>query len=207
MKFPIKKYVDLNQFKDDYYQSLKNGFNSIKNKELIKVIKVLEKAYKDKKKKIMVCGNGGSAALANHFVCDHQKILYETKKIKPNMISLSANSALLTAISNDNAYENVYSDQILQIGRKDDILITISSSGSSKNIVKAIQAAKKLKIYCISLTGFKGGLSKKIADVNLHIASQNYGIIESLHHTLMNIISQFIKNRNISDKKTKNSFY
>ena len=51
MKFPIKKYVDLNQFKDDYYQSLKNGFKSIKNKELIKVIKVLEKAYKDKKKK------------------------------------------------------------------------------------------------------------------------------------------------------------
>ena len=62
-----------------------------------------------------------------------------------------------------------------------------------KNIVKAIQTAQKLKIYCISLTGFKGGLSKKIADVNLHIASQNYGIVESLHHALMNIISQFIK--------------
>ena len=123
------------------------------------------------------------------------------------MISLSSNSALITAISNDNGYENVYSDQILQIGKKDDILITISSSGSSKNIVKAIQSAKKLKIYCISLTGFKGGLSKKIANVNLHIASQNYGIIESLHHTLMNIISQFIKNKNITNKKTKSSFY
>jgi D-sedoheptulose 7-phosphate isomerase len=207
MKFPIKKYVDLGEFKDDYYKSLKNGFDSIKNKDLIKVIRVLEKAYKNKKRKIMVCGNGGSAALANHFVCDHQKILYETKKIRPNMISLSANSALITAISNDNAYENVYSDQILQIGKKDDILITISSSGSSKNIVKAIQTAKKLKIYCISLTGFQGGLSKKIANMNLHIASQNYGIIESLHHTLMNIISQFIKNKTISNKKTKYSFY
>jgi len=80
MKFPIKKYVNLNKFKDDYYQSFNKGFGSIKNKELFRVIKVLEKAYKNKNKKIMVCGNGGSAALANHFVCDHQKILYETKK-------------------------------------------------------------------------------------------------------------------------------
>jgi D-sedoheptulose 7-phosphate isomerase len=207
MKFPIKKYTDLSEFKDDYYKDFSNGFNSIKNKELIKAIRILEKTYKNKKQKIMVCGNGGSAALANHFVCDHQKILYETKKIKPNMISLSANSALITAISNDSSYENVYSNQILQIGKKDDILITISSSGSSKNIVKAIQVAKKLKIYCISLTGFKGGLSKKIANINLHIDSQNYGIVESLHHTLMNIIAQFIKNINISNKKTKKSFY
>lgn len=170
-------------------------------------MRILEKAYKNKNKKVMVCGNGGSAALANHFVCDHQKILYETKKIKPNMISLSANSALMTAISNDNTYEDVYSDQILQIGKKDDILITISSSGSSKNIVKAIQTAKKLKIYCISLTGFKGGLSKKIADVNLHIASQNYGIVESLHHTLMNIISQYLKNKYLSVNQTKKTYY
>ena len=159
MKFPIKKYVDLNKFKDDYYKSFNNGFSSIKNRELVKVIKILEKAYKSKNKKIMyvvmvVC------CFTNHFVCDHQKILYETKKIKPNMISLSSNSALMTAISNDNAYEDIYSDQILQIGKKGDILITISSSGSSKNIIKAIQVAQKLKIFCISLTGFKG-LSKK----------------------------------------------
>jgi D-sedoheptulose 7-phosphate isomerase len=207
MKFPIKKYIDLNKFKDDYYKSFINGFSSIENKKLIKVMRILEKAYKNKNKKVMVCGNGGSAALANHFVCDHQKILYETKKIKPNMISLSANSALMTAISNDNTYEDVYSDQILQIGKKDDILITISSSGSSKNIVKAIQTAKKLKIYCISLTGFKGGLSKKIADVNLHIASQNYGIVESLHHTLMNIISQYLKNKYLSVNQTKKTYY
>ena len=117
MKFPIKKYLDLNKFKDDYYKSFNNGFSSIKNRELVKVIKILEKAYKSKNKKIMVCGNGGSAALANHFVCDHQKILYETKKIKPNMISLSSNSALMTAISNDNAYEDIYSDQILQYSK------------------------------------------------------------------------------------------
>ena len=74
MKFPIKKYVNLIKFKDAYHKSFNTAFNSIMDRELIKVISILEKAYKNKNKKIMVCGNGGSAALANHFVCDHQKI-------------------------------------------------------------------------------------------------------------------------------------
>ena len=83
------------------------------------------------------------AALANHFACDHQKILSEISQLNPYIVSLSSNSSLMTAISNDNNYESVYSDQINQIGLKNDILITISSSGRSKNIVKAIEVAKK----------------------------------------------------------------
>ena len=146
MKFPNKKYKSVKEYKKDYYSFLKFSFDSINDDKLSKVIKILDRAYRNPKRKILVCGNGGSAALANHFACDHQKILNETKKLKPFLISLSANSALMTAISNDEKYENVYSDQINQIGLKNDILITISSSGSSKNIVKAIMAAKK-KIY------------------------------------------------------------
>jgi phosphoheptose isomerase len=123
------------------------------------------------------------------------------------MISLSSNSALMTAISNDNSYEDIYGDQILQIGKKKDVLITISSSGNSKNIIKALKVAKKKQIRCISLTGFNGGLSKKLADFNIHVESSNYGIIESLHHTVMNLISQFLKNKYLSYNKTKNTFY
>ena len=207
MKFPIKKYSDLKSYKSAYYESFNEAFKSIDNKNLNKVINFLEKIYLKGNHKIMVCGNGGSAALANHFVCDHQKILYETKKIQPNMISLSSNSALMTAISNDNSYDDIYGDQILQIGKKKDVLITISSSGNSKNIIKAIKVAKKRQIKCISLTGFNGGLSKKLADFNIHIESSNYGIIESLHHTVMNLISQFLKNKYLSYNKTKSTFY
>ena len=161
MKFPIKKYGSLKSYKSDYQKSYVKSFNSINEKKLDQVLRLIEKNYKNPNRKILVCGNGGSAALANHFACDHQKILSEISQLNPYIVSLSSNSSLMTAISNDNNYESVYSDQINQIGLKNDILITISSSGRSKNIVKAIEVAKKKSIFTIGLTGFDGGKSKK----------------------------------------------
>ena len=204
MKFPIKKYYNFKSFKEDYYRELKISFEYIDFDKLIKIINILELAYKNKNKKIMVCGNGGSAALANHFACDHQKILNEVKPLKPFVLSLASNIPLMTAISNDSKYENVFCDQIKQMGKKSDILITISSSGDSANIIKAIKVAKSMSIKTISLTGFNGGRSKNLADHNVHVKSQNYGIIESLHHTIMNLISQYLKNIHLSENKIKN---
>ena len=204
MKFPIKKYYNFKSFKEDYYRELKISFEYIDFDKLIKIINILELAYKNKNKKIMVCGNGGSAALANHFACDHQKILNEVKPLKPFVLSLASNTPLMTAISNDSKYENVFCDQIKQMGKKSDILITISSSGDSANIIKAIKVAKSMSIKTISLTGFNGGRSKNLADHNVHVKSQNYGIIESLHHTIMNLISQYLKNIYLSENKIKN---
>ena len=83
MKFPNKKYNNIKNYKNDYHSYLIKGFNSINVNKLNQVTKILEKAYKNKKNKVFVCGNGGSAALANHFACYHQKILNETKKLKP----------------------------------------------------------------------------------------------------------------------------
>ena len=204
MKFPIKKYYNFKSFKEDYYSELKISFENIDFNKLIKIINILELAYKNKNKKVMVCGNGGSAALANHFACDHQKILNEVKPFKPFVLSLASNTPLMTAISNDRKYENVFCDQIKQIGKKSDILITISSSGDSENIIKAIKVAKSMSIKTISFTGFNGGRSKNLADHNVHVKSQNYGIIESLHHTIMNLISQYLKNIYLSENKIKN---
>ena len=146
MKFPNRKYNNIENFKEDYYESLKKSYSSINGKKLSVIIKILDKIYKEKNNKVLVCGNGGSAALANHFACDHQKILNETKILKPFIVSLASNTALMTAISNDNNFDDIYKDQINQIGKKNDVLITISSSGDSENIVRAIQSAKK-KIY------------------------------------------------------------
>ena len=204
MKFPIKKYYNFKSFKEDYYSELKISFENIDFNNLIKIINILELAYKNKNKKVMVCGNGGSAALANHFACDHKKILNEVKPFKPFVLSLASNTPLMTAISNDRKYENVFCDQIKQIGKKSDILITISSSGDSENIIKAIKVAKSMSIKTISFTGFNGGRSKNLADHNVHVKSQNYGIIESLHHTIMNLISQYLKNIYLSENKIKN---
>ncbi len=203
MKFPIKKYSKIHDFKNDYYNNFKSSFENIEFDKLDEIIRILDKAYKNKNQKVIVCGNGGSAALANHFACDHQKLLNGIGPLEPFILSLSSNSALMTAISNDKSYENVFSDQISQIGKKTDILITISSSGNSKNIVKAIKVANAMSMTTISFTGFSGGKSKIIADKNIHINSHNYGVVESLHHTIMNLISQFIKNKYLSLKKIK----
>ena len=203
MKFPIKKYLTVKNFKEDYYLELQKSFLSINLSSLKKIISVLDKAYKNRNKKVIVCGNGGSAALADHFACDHQKILNEVNGLSPFVISLASNGPLITAISNDRKYEHVFSDQIKQIGKSSDILITISSSGKSKNIINAIKVAKKMSLKTISLTGFNGGLSKKIAHNNIHINSSNYGIIESMHHTIMNLVSQYLKNKYLSLRQIK----
>jgi len=89
------------------------------------------------------------------------------------------------------------------LGNKNDILITISSSGNSENIIQVIKYAKKKSIKVVSFTGFDGGRSKKMGNVNLHVNSNNYGIIENLHHAYMNIISQFIKIELLSNKELK----
>ena len=159
------------------------------------------------KKKVFVCGNGGSAALANHYACDHQKILYETNKIKPKILSLCANIPLISAISNDNGYEKIFVDQLKYISNPLDILIIISSSGKSKNIINALKWANKNKLITISFTGFDGGISKKISNYNVNVPIFNYGIVEATHHSIMNIISQYIKNKLLTKKQIQKNIF
>lgn len=203
MKFPNKKYKNINSFFKDYFTNLNSSLDKINFSNLEKIINLLGKKYKNGKNKIFVCGNGGSAALSDHFACDHQKILFETKKFRPFVISLVSNHALGTAISNDVNYKSIFSEQLKQMATKDDILIVISSSGRSKNIIEAVKWANKNKMISISFTGFDGGLVKKISKINLHINSNNYGIIEANHQSLINIISQFLKLKNLSLKTIK----
>ena len=125
MKFPIKKYYTVNEYGKNYFKLLNELSESINFKKLDKIIKIIKKNYSSKFNKLFVCGNGGSAALANHFACDHQKILFETKKIKPEIISLSSNTALITAIANDNSYDQIFVDQLKQTGNKKDILFIV----------------------------------------------------------------------------------
>ncbi|MDC1416042.1 D-sedoheptulose-7-phosphate isomerase [Candidatus Pelagibacter bacterium nBUS_25] len=201
MKFPHKKYNNVIDYFNDYFLDLKLSLSSINFSNLNKIINVLGKSYLNGDNKVFVCGNGGSAALADHFACDHQKILHETKKYRPFVISLVSNHALGTAISNDVNYKSIFSEQLKQMARKGDILIVISASGKSQNVIEAIKWAKKNKMISISLTGFNGGQAKKISQLNLHIQSKNYGVIEANHQSLINIISQFIKIKALSLKE------
>ena len=197
-----KKNKILKNYCDDYFNELNTCVNEQTQKDLKKITNFLLIKYK-KKKKFFFCGSG-SAAIANHFECDHKKILSETKKINPRIISLCSNNPLITAIANDFSYDQVFKKQLQYLSNNDDVLITISSSGNSKNIIEAIKFAKKKSIKVISFTGFNGGRSKVICDMNLHVNSNNYGIIENLHHAYMNIISQYIKLNILNNSQIKN---
>ena len=94
-------------------------------------------------------------------------------------------------------------EQLKQTAKKDDVLLVISASGNSKNVIDAIKWAKKNYLTTISFTGFDGGIVKKISNINLHIDSKNYGIIEANHQSLINIISQYLKMKAISNNQIK----
>jgi D-sedoheptulose 7-phosphate isomerase len=145
--------------------------------------------------RIYTAGNGGSAALADHMATDlsFNAVL---ENININCISLTGNTSTITASGNDIGYENIFSRQIKKYCNKNDLIILISASGNSKNLVSAVETAKSLKIRTFSLTAFDGGSLKKITDYNLHIETPQgvYGIAEDLHnmvsHMIINEISQ-----------------
>ena len=206
MKFPNKKFKNFYEFLGAYKDEASRMFNENHTIKLEKIANVLAKTYMSQKT-LFVCGNGGSAAIAEHFVCDHQKLLATTKKFLPKVISLSSNLPLITAIANDTDYSNIFSDQLKYNYKPGDMLFVISASGNSPNIVNALKFAKKKKLYSISLTGFSGGKAKKLSDINIHCKSFNYGIVEMMHHNYMNIIAQYLRQKVLSKSQIEKIYF
>ena len=173
---------------------LKNLNNSIINSDIRKLEKaaLIIKKTAQKKRTIFVCGNGGSAAISNHYVCDYLKFLRQHSRLKPKVISLSSNIETITAISNDINYDQVFKYQAENLFEKDDLLIMISSSGNSKNIKEVLKFAKKMSVKTIGFSGFDGGFLKKNSDISIHINAKNYGISEDAHHIMMHIMLQYL---------------
>lgn len=139
-----------------------------------------------KEKKIFVCGNGGSSSLSEHFCCDHQKIIYEKTKKKFDFTSLNSNSALNTAIANDISYESIFSKQLEFNSKSEDMLIVISASGNSRNIIEALNFAKKNNLITFGLFG-EGGIGETITDNCFIVKSKNVQIIEDIHTIFMHL--------------------
>jgi phosphoheptose isomerase len=184
----------MNNFKIFLQSYLRNLSNSI----LFADLESMDKAAKlilltiKKKKTIYVCGNGGSAAIANHYVCDFLKFFRQKTKYIPKIISLSNSIETITAIANDIDYNKIFSYQAESLCEKNDLIIIISSSGKSKNIIEIIKTAKKKGIKILGFSGFKGGYLKKNSDISVHIAAENYGISEDSHHILMHVLLQYL---------------
>ena len=144
------------------------------------------------------CGNGGSASIANHMQCDHMKGVRTATDLSPNVLSLSTNVELLTAIANDTGYENVFVHQLQWQSQQGDVLVAVSSSGRSPNIVRALSWARESGLRTIAITGFDGGAAKAVAEVSIHVDCTNYGIVEDLHQAIMHALAQYIRQSRMS---------
>lgn len=147
--------------------------------------------------RIFSCGNGGSAAITNHLVCDCLKGIRTDTALRPKVHSLSTTVELITAIVNDIGIEEMFSFQLDSLGESGDLLIAISSSGASPNIVRTLELARKMGIRTIAMSGFAGLPSRELADVSLHVDHENYGIVEDLHQSLMHILAQYTRHSHL----------
>lgn len=188
----------INNIFNDYIDNLKIALSTIDIQCLKEAAILIESTIKNKNK-IYVCGNGGSAAISDHFCCDHSKGIFTNTGLKSKVHSLSSNIALLTALANDISYTSVYAEQVKIYGEPDDLLVVISSSGTSSNILEAIQAAKLIGMRVIALTGFTGGSARTECNVSIHVNADNYGIVEDCHQAVMHMLAQCISINNSID--------
>jgi len=190
----LKKIDNLNLVK-----SIKNSIQLKKKlilhaNEINSIIFKIYYAIKNKKK-IYICGNGGSAADAQHLAAEF------LVRLRPNInrdplpiISLALDTSTLTACGNDYGFEYIFSRNLEGLANKGDLLICISTSGNSKNIVNVLQKAKKMKIFSISFLGKDGGLAKKISNINIIVPSKITARIQECHIFLGHFILENVEN-------------
>lgn len=145
---------------------------------------------------IFIAGNGGSASTASHMATD-LGVGSLRRKNPLRVVSLVDNVAVLTATANDLAFDQVFSQQLLLLGRKDDVFICFSASGNSRNLTNAVTDAKTLGMITISVTGFDGGMLKNMTDHNIHIETKigSYGVVEDVHSTVNHLLTEIIRSQ------------
>lgn len=169
----------------------------LQNDELIatieKVVEVVTNAFKNGNR-VYFCGNGGSAADAQHLAAEFSGRFYTDRKALPAE-ALHCNTSYLTAVANDYGYDVVYARMIDGIGEKGDILIGLSTSGNSGNIIKAFEVAKDKGIITVAFTGITGGQMKAISDYLINVPSTDTPRIQESHITIGHIICQLVEEK------------
>ena len=172
------------------------------NEELISVIEraveIITKAFRQGNK-ILFCGNGGSAADAQHLAAEFTGRFYKDRQALPAE-ALHVNTSYLTSVANDYGFDEVYSRMINGIGKKGDILVALSTSGNSANILNAVKTAKEKEMTVIGFTGQSGGEMKDACDLLLNVSSTDTPRIQETHILAGHIICQLVESAYFSDK-------
>ncbi len=176
---------------DAYYDRLKTTMDQIDRGEIEKAMLALKEA-RDNKHYVFIMGNGGSASTASHFAGDFNKGLSLNREKRFRFVCLNDNAATVLSLANDVAYEAIFVEQLKNFLSDGDIVMAISGSGNSKNVINAVEYAKQRGNTVIGLSGFDGGKLKPLSDIQLHIPINDMQVVEDLHmvfdHLMMSIL-------------------
>ena len=182
-------YIEPFEYYQTYCESIASGLASVRKEKYEEAYHLLNEA-----------GQFGSRSIAEHFSCDHSKGVRGDTHLRPNVVSLSSNMATITAIGNDLGFDQIFSKQVeFSNANNTDVLIAISSSGNSPNIIRALEYANSVKMHTVAIVGFDGGSARDLADIVLHVNSMNYGVIEDCHQILMHSLAQALRVKNSTD--------
>ena len=188
--------MDFKKAIKEYYDREKKVIDSLNYEEINDAMNQIYETYQ-KGGNIYICGNGGSASTASHFQNDFNKGISEYVENKFHFICLNDNVATLMAIANDIGYEEVFRFQLRNKITKNDLLIGISGSGNSKNVLYATEYAKEQGAKVIGITGYTGGKLKEIADYRMHVDIMDMQVTEDVHmtfdHMMMKIFYNLMK--------------
>lgn len=187
----------------NYFHEVKKTLDIIENSMLDKLIEVTNVLIdaRDKGKMVFIMGNGGSASTASHFVSDLNKTIIVKGERRFKALALTDNIPLLTAWSNDQCYDDIFSAQLENYVREGDVVIGISGSGRSRNIIKAIEMGNTYGALTLGLTGFKGGILKDVVDICIVVPSRNMQRIEDIHLLFVHLISSMIRDESRKSEK------
>ena len=184
--------LSIKDYSKSYIDYLSSVLNNISLTDIEKFVEVLLEA-RERESSIFFIGNGGSAATASHFAND---IAIGTRSYeKPfRAISLCDNQAVITAIANDDGYEKIFSQQLQVLLKKQDVVVAISASGNSPNLLDAIDTAKKMNTITVGISAFDGGKMKEMVDISVHVPTEKgeYGPAEDAHMVLDHLISNYL---------------
>lgn len=172
----------------DYLDKLAATLQSMPSEQIWQVIEVLLQAWRNGKR-VYLCGNGGSAATASHMANDLNKYTIQADKPRLRAIALTDNVPLMTAWANDSSYEMIFAEQIINLAEAGDVLIAISASGNSPNILKALETARRCQVVTVGFTGDLGGKMKELVDYCIMIPDSLIGRQEDGHMILDHVIS------------------
>jgi len=194
MKFPLDTFAGAADYWRGYSDAVAAAARAVDPNCMEQAAALLSGIF-EAGRTLYVCGNGGSAAISNHLLCDFSKGIQADTALKPRVVSLSAHMELITAIGNDFSFEEIFVYQLQTFAAAGDALLTVSASGNSENIVRAVAWAAKNGVATIALTGFEGGRSAALADLNIHVRAHNYGIVEDVHQSIMHVFAQYLRMR------------